>query len=123
MGEVTHLDVFTILAAVAWADGVLAESEANVLVRAILSAELTADERREAGRLLDGPVALPDGFVTTLVPEARAELYLAACRIAVADKSLCESEQSMLVRLRAVLEISAETAEEIERQVAALRRT
>lgn len=113
----THLDVFTILAGVAWADGALAESEANMLCRAILIADLTPDERDQAGLLLEAPVTVPDHYVATLPPESRRDLYRAACRMAIADKVLSESELGLLVKLREVLEISTDAAHEIERDI------
>ena len=116
-----QLDVFTILAAVAWADGQLRESEANLLVRVILTADLSPDEREAAGRLLDAPVALPDAVVTTLSPEARRDAYRAACRMAVVDKSVAEPERSLLAQLRGVLGIAHDIADEIEAEFPALR--
>src|SRR4051812_34301609 len=108
MTAVKHLDVFTILAAVAWADGVLAESEANALCRAILVADLTPDEREEAGLLLEAPVTLPETYVSELGAEARSDVYRAACRMAAVDKTVSDIERQLLVRLRETLQIAVE---------------
>ena len=123
MPTVTQLDAFKILAAVAWADGVLRESEANLLVRVILTADLLPDEREAAGKLLDAPVTLPDGFALTLAPEARRDTYRAACRMAVVDRAVAEPERQLLARLRDVLGLAHDIADEIEAEFPELRAT
>ena len=52
MAESQILSVIRMWAAVAWADGMLAEAEAEGLRRLIRAAELTADERAAAMQLL-----------------------------------------------------------------------
>lgn len=120
MADSQVLSVIKIWAAVAWADGVLAESEAEGLRRLIRSAELTEDERTSALALLDQQVPLPEAFLATLSPEARRGVYRAACRMAVVDHSFSETERMLLERLRAVLAVPLDVALEIEADVPGL---
>lgn len=120
MSDSQVLSVIKVWAAIAWADGVLADSEAEGLRRLIRSAELTEDERISALTLLDSQVAMPDAYLATLTPEARRGIYRAACRMAVVDHTFADSERMMLDRLRKVLEVPSEIAEEIEADVPGL---
>jgi uncharacterized membrane protein YebE (DUF533 family) len=120
MADSQIMSVIRVWAAVAWADGVLADAEAEGLRQLIRSAELSADERAEASRLLDGKVSLPETYLTSLTPEARRGVYRAACRMAVVDHLFAQAERSMLDRLRDVLGIPAEIAQEIEADVPGL---
>lgn len=117
MSDSQVLSVIKVWAAIAWADGVLAEAEAEGLRRLIRGAELTEDERIEAMTLLDGQVGMPDAYLSQLTPESRRGIYRAACRMAVVDHSFAESERLMLERLREVLNIPADIATEIEADV------
>jgi uncharacterized membrane protein YebE (DUF533 family) len=117
MAESQILSVIRVWAAVAWADGVLAEAEAEGLRRLITSAELTDAERTESMRVLDAEVPLPDTYLASLTPEARRGIYRAACRMAVVDHVFAATERAMLNRLRGVLDIPGDIADEIERDV------
>jgi uncharacterized membrane protein YebE (DUF533 family) len=120
MADQQILSVIRLWASVAWADGVLAESEAEGLRRLIRSADLTPDEREEASRFLDGKVAPPD-TIELLAPEARRGIYRAACRMAVVDHVLSTTERSVLDRLRGVLQIGDDVAREIEADIPGLK--
>ncbi|HEU0032728.1 MAG TPA: hypothetical protein VFQ53_18985 [Kofleriaceae bacterium] len=118
--EHAHAPLSTVIrvwAAVAWADGVLAEAEANSLRRLIQTAELTDAERHEAMRLLDDEVKLPEAFLENLHPEIRRGIYRAACKMAVVDRVLAPSERRILDRLRGLLAIPELLAHEIEAAV------
>ena len=119
MADQQILSVIRLWAAVAWADGVLAETEAEGLRRLIRSADLTPDERAAASKLLDDKVVLPDSL-EALVPEARRGIYRAACRLAVVDHVLSSTERKMLDRLRGILAIPDEVAGEIEASIPGL---
>ncbi len=114
------LGVIRMWAAVAWADGVLAEAEAEALRRLIRATELTIGERREAARLLEIEVTLPELQLTTLSPEARRGIYRAACRMAGLDHVFSPTERSMLGKLRQLLGVPADIAGEIEADVPGL---
>ncbi len=116
-GESPLLTVITMWAAVAWADGVLADAEADSLHRLIAGAHLGDVERAAAIRLLEAPVALPAGTVMAMSPEARTGVYRAACRIALVDLRFARSERTILHRLRDLLTIPADVATEIEADV------
>src|SRR5580692_11757712 len=103
----SQLQVIEVWAAVAWADGALAESEASGLRAVIAAAELTAVDRAAALRFLDRRVELPD-------------VYRAACRMAIVDRVLAASERSLLDRLRGKLDIPADIAVAIEAEVPGL---
>ena len=107
-------------AAVAWADGVLAESEAEGMRRLIRTADLTAEERTAASRFLDARTELPETYLQTLNPEARRGIYRAACRMAMVDHVFAHAERKMLDLLQHNLAIPRDIAQEIEADVPGL---
>jgi uncharacterized membrane protein YebE (DUF533 family) len=120
MGESQVSSVIRMWAAIAWADGVLAEAEAEGLRRLIRSAELSEPERAEAMRMLEARVEIPETYLTSLTPEARRGVYRAACRMAMVDRVLADSERAMLVKLRVQLGVPDDVAQEIEADVPGL---
>jgi uncharacterized membrane protein YebE (DUF533 family) len=114
MAESQVLSVITMWAAVAWADGVLAEAEAESLRRLIRSAELTADERASALKLLAARSSCRRPTWPASAPEARRGVYRAACRMAVVDHVFHQSERMLLDRLRGLLEVPEAVVREIE---------
>jgi uncharacterized membrane protein YebE (DUF533 family) len=117
MAESPILSVIRVWAAVAWADGMLAESESEGLRRLIANAELTPEERSEAARVLDSKVAMPDAYLASLSEDARHGIYHAACKMAVVDHVLSDSERAILNRLRAKLEIPDDVADQLESDI------
>jgi uncharacterized membrane protein YebE (DUF533 family) len=117
MAESQILGVIRVWAAVAWADGVLAEAEAEGLRRLIRTADLTNDERSAAATFLDERVDLPDLYLRNLNPDSRRGIYRAACRMAVVDRMFPRSERKMLDRLQGMLGIPGDIAQEIEADV------
>jgi uncharacterized membrane protein YebE (DUF533 family) len=83
----------------------------------ITTAELTADERAQAKQYLEQRTELPETFLNTLKPEARRGIYRAACRMAIVDHVLAASERTLLEKLRAILGIPPDVAQEIESDV------
>src|SRR5262249_6131061 len=120
MAESQILSVIRVWAAVAWADGMLAESEAEGMRRLIRNADLTPEERSAATKFLDGKVDLPDVYLQNLNPESRRGIYRAACRMAVVDHVFAHAERKLLDRLQVLLGIPKETAMEIEADVPGL---
>lgn len=120
MAESQILSVIRVWAAIAWADGKLAEPEAEGLRRLIRSADLTDEEREASAKLLTAPVAMPDTFLSDLTEDARNGIYRAGCRIALVDHMFTQTERSMLDRLRALLGITEEHAKTIEGDVPGL---
>ena len=114
MGESQFLTLIRTWAAVAWADGKMADAELEALRRLIEGAELTAQDRTDAMAFLAAPVDLAEVGVDGLSPDARRGIYKAACRMAVVDRELAASERALLVRLRDVLGISVDDARELE---------
>ena len=114
------LNVIRMFAAVAWADGVLAEAEAEGLRRLIRTAELTADERATALRFVEAYTTLPDAYLTSMSPDARRGIYRAACRMAVVDHDFSETEKKTLKKLRALLGVPDDIATEIEADIPGL---
>ena len=123
MAESQILSVIRMWAAIAWADGVLAEAEAEGLRRLIRNADLTAEERASASRLLEEHVELPEAYLASMSPESRRGVYRAACRMAIVDHVFSDTEKQLLVKLRELLAIPAETADEIEADVPGLSKT
>ena len=120
MAESQILSVIRVWAAVAWADGMLAEAEAEGMRRLIRNADLTPDERVAATRFLDGKIDLPDVYLQNLNPESRRGIYRAACRMAVVDHLFAHAERKMLDKLQGLLGIPKEIAVEIEADVPGL---
>jgi uncharacterized membrane protein YebE (DUF533 family) len=120
MAESQILSVIRVWAAVAWADGMLAEAEAEGMRRLIRNAELTPDERSGATKFLDKKIELPDVYLQNLNPESRRGIYRAACRMAVVDHVFAHAERKMLDRLHGLLGIPKEIAVEIEADVPGL---
>jgi len=120
MAETQIVSVIRVWAAVAWADGVLAEAEAEGLRRLIRTAELTADERDAANKLLEARVELPDLYLKNINAEARRGIYRAACRMAIVDHVFARAERKMLDRLAGMLNIPTDIAHEIEADVPGL---
>ena len=114
MAESQILSVIRMWAAVAWADGLLAEAEAESLRRLIRSADLSSDERSLALQTLESEVKLPATYLTSLDPDARRGIYRAACRMAVVDHVFHASERMILDKLRGLLGVPEDVAREIE---------
>lgn len=114
MAESQFVTVIRTWAAVAWADGVLADAERSALVRLIDGAELTAADREIAHGFLAAKVELTDAGLEDLSKDARRGIYKAACRLATVDREVSDSERSFLVRLRDALAIEVDDAREIE---------
>jgi uncharacterized membrane protein YebE (DUF533 family) len=117
MAESQILSVIRMWAAVAWADGVMSETEVDSLSRLIRTADLTDEERTAAGVFLTTKTGLPETYLTNLTPEARRGIYRAACRMAVVDHVFSVTERALLDRMRNLLGLPAEIAQEIEAEV------
>jgi len=117
MAESQILSVIRMWAAVAWADGEMSETELDSLTRLIRTADLTDDERTAARRFLESKTGLPEMYLTNLSPEARRGVYRAACRMAVVDHVFSVTERALLDRLRNLLGVPADIAQEIEADV------
>jgi uncharacterized membrane protein YebE (DUF533 family) len=117
MAESQILSVIRVWAAVAWADGLIAEAEAEGLRRLIRTADLTAEERTAATTFIGTKVDLPDVYLANLSPDSRRGIYRAACRMAVVDHVFASAERRMLDRLQGQLGIPAEIAQEIEADI------
>ena len=114
MAESQFLSVIRVWAAMAWADGAIADAEAQALRRLIGAAELDDEERTAAYRVLDQRVDLDTANVEGLSEDARRGIYRAACRMAAVDRAIHDDERSLLDRLRDHLGIGAEVARDIE---------
>jgi uncharacterized membrane protein YebE (DUF533 family) len=120
MGESQILSVIRIWAAIAWADGKLAEAEAEGLRRLIGSGDLAEQERAAANAMLAQKTELPTTYLSNMAPDARRGVYRAACRMAMVDHVFAASERAMLDKLRAQLGVPADIALEIEADVPGL---
>jgi tellurite resistance protein len=120
MAESQILSVIRMWAAVAWADGVMSETEGESLGRLIRTADLTDDERAGARQFLVVKTELPETYLTNLTPEAKRGVYRAACRMAVVDHVFSVTERALLDRMRKLLGVTTETALELEAEVPGL---
>jgi tellurite resistance protein len=115
--ESSILSVIRMWAAVAWADGVMSETETESLSRLIRTADLTDSERAAARTFIETRTGLPETYLTNLTPDAKRGVYRAACRMAVVDHVFSVTERALLDRMRNLLGIPAEIAREIEAEV------
>ena len=116
--ESQYLSVIRVWAAMAWADGVIQESERKAITQLISAAQLTDEERATASSYLESRVELDTAGIANLSEPAREGIYRAALRMAMVDLDMAAEEASMLKRLREGLEISDETSDDIEKAVA-----
>jgi len=123
MAESQYLSVIRIWAALAWADGVIADAEAAAMKRLIESADLTDEERASALGWLDDKVELDTTGIASLSEEARHGIYRAAARLAAVDLEVAEEELDFLGRLQEGLDLDDDTARELEKGVPALKRS
>jgi uncharacterized membrane protein YebE (DUF533 family) len=117
MAETQFLSVIRVWAALAWADGVIAESEATAMKRLITSAQLTDEERAAAIGFLESRVDLDTTNLADLSSDAKKGIYRAACRLAAVDHDVAAAERIFLGRLREGLAIPDDVAREIEQSV------
>jgi len=115
--ESSILSVIRMWAAVAWADGVMSETETESLSRLIRTADLTDSERAAARTFIETRTGLPETYLTNLTPDAKRGVYRAACRMAVVDHVFSVTERALIDRMRNLLGIPAEIAREIEAEV------
>jgi uncharacterized membrane protein YebE (DUF533 family) len=121
MADTQIVSVIRVWAAVAWADGVLAEAEAEGLRRLIRNADLTSEERTAASKFIDDKVALVETNLQNVNAEARRGIYRAACRMAIVDHVFAHAERKMLDKLQGMLGIPKEIAHEIEADIPGLQ--
>lgn len=114
MAESQFLSVIRVWAAMAWADGTVAEAESQALRRLIAAAELDDQERAQAHRFLEEKVDLDTANVEALSEDARRGIYRAACRMAAVDRDVAPAERNLLDRLRGHLGLGDEVAGDIE---------
>jgi len=104
-------------AALAWADGVLQESEGRAIEALIAASSLLGDQREVARQFLDHRVELATDEIAELSEAARESVYRAAVRMAMVDLEMAKEESDMLKKLRDELAIGDETARRIDRSV------
>jgi len=115
--ESQYLAVIRVWAALAWADGVIQDSERAAITKLISVADLSDAERVTAAELLESKVELATDSISGLSAPAREGIYRAASRMAMVDLDMAAEETAMLRRLRDGLGISAETAKELEKGI------
>lgn len=120
MAESPFLHVIRVWAAMAWADGKIADSEADALRRLIGVAELTDAERATADGFLTARVDLDTASLAGLSVDAKKGVYRAACRLAAVDREVVSGERAFLTKLAAGLGLAADAVTEIERSVPGL---
>ncbi len=119
MAESQTLSVIRLWASIAWADGKLADRERESLRRLIVLAKLDEDEAPLAELLLTERSELPSELAE-MTDETKKGIYRAACRIAMVDDELADSERAVLDQLRDRLGLSAEAAKQVEYAVPGL---
>jgi uncharacterized membrane protein YebE (DUF533 family) len=116
MAESQTLSVVRLWAAIAWADGTIAEREREVLRRMIGLANFDPDEARLAEGLLTERSDISDAIANPelLADDAKAGIYRAACRMAMVDDELAPTERALLDQLRDKLQLAHDRARQIE---------
>jgi uncharacterized membrane protein YebE (DUF533 family) len=116
MAESQTLSVMRLWAAIAWADGTIAEREREVLRRMIGLANFDPDEARIAEGLLTERAEIADaiGNPEQLADDAKAGIYRAACRMAMVDDELAPAERALLDQLRDKLQLAPDVARQLE---------
>ncbi len=114
MAESQFLSVIRVWAAMAWADGTIADPESQALRRLIGAAELDAEEKSIANKFLESRVDLDTAGIEALSEDARRGIYRAAARMAAVDGVVATSERALLDRLGGHLGIAAGVAKGIE---------
>ena len=112
--ESQYLAVIRVWAALAWADGVIQDSERDAITKLISVAQLSDEDRKTAIALLDSKVELATDSISGLSAPAREGIYRAALRMAMVDLDMAKEETAMLARLRDGLNIDEATAKSIE---------
>ncbi len=112
--ESQYLAVIRVWAALAWADGVIQDSERDAITKLISVAQLSDEDRKTASGLLDAKVELSTDSISGLSGPAREGIYRAALRMALVDLDMAKEETAMLARLREGLNIDEATAKSIE---------
>ena len=112
--ESQYLAVIRVWAALAWADGVIQDSERDAITKLISVAQLSDEDRKTAMGFLDAKVELATDSISGLSAPAREGIYRAALRMAMVDLDMAKEETAMLARLREGLNIDEATAKSIE---------
>lgn len=120
MAESQFLSVIRVWAALAWADGVIAEAEATGMKRLIAVAQLSDTEKETALGFLTSRVDLDTSNLGELSVDAKKGIYRAACRLAAVDHDVAAAERIFLGRLRDGLALTEVDAREIEQGVPGL---
>jgi glutathione peroxidase len=108
-----YLEAVRILAAAAWADGSIGDSEAELVKQMIEVGPLSADDKKTAGSWLHSRVHADDSTLKTLSVERRQDIFKSAVRIAAADGRTVRAERGFLDRLRATLKLGEDDAKAI----------
>ena len=97
-------------AAAAWSDGVISDEEKVGMAVIIKLADLNDADKAAAMSWLDRKVELDDLDLSGTSLEDRHDIYAAAVRVTLLDKTLEDTEKLFLARLRDTLDIDDETA-------------
>lgn len=117
MQDSAIVDVIRVWAAMAWADGVMVESEADALRRLIAAADLTREEREHALGFITTKVELSTVHLESLSSQAKLGFYRAACKLAMVDGTIADSERAALQRLQRGMVIPDDIARDLEEDV------
>lgn len=117
--EETVLAIIRAWAATAWADGEIADEEAEALRRLIKYSDLPEAEQAKAREWLDESVELETDPLARLSDQRKLFIYRVAVEVAKVDQRLEGPERSLLDQLREALGIPADRAGAVELEVRA----
>ena len=115
--------IFLALAAVAWADDMVEQDEADAIVRAAIDSGLDLDDVAEIEAAAKTPVRLATLNLPTLSKEDRIFVYGVACWIAEIDGAINEAEAKVIAELGEALGVPEKLrarAEKLVREIAQL---
>lgn|GEM_PF-74642 len=117
MSEKPFLEAVRILAATAWADGEIDDSEAAMIRSMIDVGPLTSAEKTTATAWLHSRPPDRVAAINKLTMDARRDVYLSAVRVAAADGRTVRAERNFLSALQKKLDMPDDVAGEVRETV------
>lgn len=116
--EGAFLAVIRVWAAMAWADGHIAEAEGEAMKRLIAVASLPDEAKATALGYLRTKVELDTRELAALTAEQKQGIYRAAVRLSRIDQEVAPEETALLGRLRDGLGLDAAVVAAIDASIA-----
>ncbi len=109
-----RLAVMKTWVALAWADGVIADHEAEAIKKLVAEIGFNDEDKATVLSWLTEKVELEPESIADLNASVKEGIYRAAARLATVDLKVDESEREFLAHLRTALSLDEEVAQKIE---------